>query len=103
LAAFAYLLPPLTGLIAYLFGSSVRARRHGLQSIAFGLVWPVGLLVAAALSDTAAQAVFGVGGVLWLTLLGLAAAGRDPHLPGTRAWLQQAAESAPREPPAGVG
>lgn len=99
MAVFAYLLPPVSGLVAYLFAGDVRARSHGLQSIGFGLLWPVCLLLAAGASDAAAQAVFGIGVALWLTLLLLTGAGRDPHLPGTRGWLERAAGAAPREPP----
>jgi uncharacterized membrane protein len=94
MAALAYLLPPVTGLFAYLLGSRERTRRHGLQSVAFGLLWPLSLYGAAALSPGAVQATFGLGALLWLGLLVATAAGLDLHLPGTKAWLRAgAAES----------
>jgi uncharacterized membrane protein len=104
MAAFAYVLPPATGLIAFLTSRSARARRHGLQSVAFGTLWPVALYLAAALSARAAQVTFIAGAALWIGLLALTAAGRDAHLPGTGRWLEFAAASSPRErPPAGPG
>lgn len=103
MAAFAYLLPPATGLIAYLTGRSVRARRHGLQSVAFGTLWPVTLYAAAALSARAAQVTFLAGAALWIGLLAVTAAGRDAHLPGTGRWLEFAAASSPRDRPPGGG
>jgi hypothetical protein len=102
MAAFAYLLPPATGLIAYLAARSARARRHGLQSVAFGALWPLALYAAAAVSARAAQVIFIAGAAVWIGLLALTAAGRDAHLPGTSRWLEFAAASSPRDrPPAG--
>ncbi|MEA2446774.1 MAG: hypothetical protein QOK47_411, partial [Actinomycetota bacterium] len=43
MAALAYLLPPVTGLIAFLFAIDPRLRFHGLQSVALGAVWPVAI------------------------------------------------------------
>ena len=100
MAAFAYLLPPATGLIAYLTGRTARARRHGLQSVAFGTLWPLALYAAAALSARAAQVTFIAGAAMWIGLLAVTAAGRDAHLPGTGRWLDFAAASSPRDPPA---
>lgn len=97
MAVFAYLLPPATGLISYLKGSSPRARRHGLQSVGFGLLWPVALYVGAALSNVAAQIAFALGLVTWIGLLVVTAAGRDAHLPGTGRWLERVAETGPGE------
>jgi uncharacterized membrane protein len=99
MAAFAYVLPPATGLIAYLLGRSARARRHGLQSVAFGALWPSALYAGAVVSDRAAQVIFVAGAALWIGLLVVTAAGRDAHLPGTGRWLQSAAASPPREHP----
>ena len=97
MAAFAYVLPPATGLIAYLRGRNARARRHGLQSVAFGAVWPLALYAGAELSARAAQVIFVAGAALWIGLLVVTAVGRDAHLPGTRRWLEAAAASPPGE------
>ncbi|MDQ3662341.1 MAG: hypothetical protein M3454_15055 [Actinomycetota bacterium] len=95
MAALSYLLPPVTGLLAYLLGSAERTRRHGLQSVAFGLLWPVALYGAAALSPGAAQAAFAVGGLVWVSLLLTTAVGLDLHVPGTARWLGAAAAESP--------
>jgi len=96
--ALAYLLPPVTGLVAYLLGSSARARRHGLQSVVFGVLWPAALLVASALDSGLALPLFGAGVVVWLVLLVATAAGADLHLPGTAGLLERASRSGPRDP-----
>ena len=36
----AYVLLPLSGMLAYFNGTSVRMRFHGLQAIALGALWP---------------------------------------------------------------
>lgn len=95
MAALAYLLPPVSGLFAYLLGSGERTRRHGLQSVALGLLWPAALYGAAALSPGAAQAGFAVGGVVWVGLLLTTALGLDLHVPGTARWLGSAAAESP--------
>jgi uncharacterized membrane protein len=95
MAALAYLLPPVSGLFAYLLGSRERTRRHGLQSVGFGLLWPLSLYGAAALSPGAVQATFALGGLLWLGLLVATAAGLDLHLPGTGSWLRAGAAESP--------
>ena len=95
MAALAYLLPPITGLFAYLLGSRERTRRHGLQSVAFGLLWPAALYGAAALSPGAAQVGFAVGGLGWVGLLLTTALGLDLHVPGTARWLGDAATESP--------
>ena len=93
MAALAYLLPPLSGLVAYLSAGSERIRWHGLQSVLLGITWPVSLFGAALLSPGLTQVVGLVGAVAWLTLLASTAAGRDPALPGIggplRAWAQE--------------
>ncbi len=96
MASLAYLLPPLSGLIAYLAGSSERTRFHGLQAICFGVVWPAGLYGASAIGQAATQLVAAVGAVAWLVLLGAAAAGHNPRLPLVAAWLWTAAAESPR-------
>ena len=95
MAALAYLLPPITGLFAYLLGSRERTRRHGLQSVAFGLLWPAALYGAAALSPRAAQVGFAAGGLVWVGLLLTTAVGLDLHIPGTSRWLGAAATDSP--------
>jgi uncharacterized membrane protein len=96
MAALAYLLPPLTGLVAYLGGSTPRARFHGLQAILFGVVWPVLLYVVSYVSPVATQVVFVVGVVFWAFSLAVTALGRDLRVPGLRAALERAAWSGPR-------
>lgn len=95
MAPLAYLLLPITGLVAYLFGDA-RARLHGLQAIAFGLVWPLCLYGAASTSAAATRIVFAVGALLWLGVIVATAAGRDPVVPGLRGWLARLAEDDPR-------
>ncbi|MGH3239363.1 MAG: hypothetical protein ACRDNL_03230 [Spirillospora sp.] len=82
MAALAYLLPPLSGLLAYLRGARERTRFHGLQSVAFGAAWPLALYAGAAITPGASQAVFGAGILVWAVLLVGTALGRDPRLPG---------------------
>ena len=83
MAAFAYLLLPITGLIAYLTGRDRRVRKHGLQAIFIGLAWAITMYVAALGPAAAVQAVFAAGTLVWLGFLVLALLGRDPKLP----WL----------------
>ena len=82
MAGFAYLLLPVTGLIAYFGGGNARARFHGLQAIALGLVWPVLLYAGSFLAAAVTQVVFGVGVLVWLLFLIGALIGRDPKIPG---------------------
>ena len=81
MAAFAYVLLPITGLVAYLTGADGRARFHGLQAIAIGLLWPVALYIAALGPAVAVQAVFVVGALVWFGFLVATLLGRDPRLP----------------------
>ena len=81
MAAFAYLLLPVTGLIATLAGRDQRARMHGLQAIFIGLGWAIAMYVAALGPAVAVQAVFGAGLLLWISFLALTLAGRDPKIP----------------------
>lgn len=96
MSALAYLLLPVSGLMAYLLGSDERVRFHGLQAIALGLVWPVALYAASALSATATSVVFAAGLVVWLSFLVLTAIGRDPRLPFAGYRLERLAETDPR-------
>ncbi len=95
MAALAYLLPPLSGLLAYLNARSARVRFHGLQSVTLGVIWPAALWSCSWISPTAVQVAFAAGALVWLFLLVVTAAGRDPRLPAGR-WLRRAAEVPPR-------
>lgn len=97
MAALAYVLLPASGLAAYLLGRDRRIRFHGLQAIAFGLVWGGALYIASALSPTATRVTFAIGGAVWLVFMLLAALGRDPRLPLAGRRLELAAEGDPRE------
>jgi uncharacterized membrane protein len=96
-AALAYVLLPVTGLIAYVKGSRVRTRLHGLQAIVLGLVWPAALYAASTVSPGGTQLVFVVGAVVWLFLVVAVALGRDPVLPGLGRLLRWAAASGPAD------
>lgn len=97
MAALAYVVLPVSGLVAYLLGSDQRVRFHGLQAIALGLLWPAALFVASGLSASATQIVFVAGAATWLSFVLLTAAGRDPRLPLAGARLQGLAEADPRD------
>jgi uncharacterized membrane protein len=84
MAALAYLMLPLSGVIAFLFAADPRVRFHGMQAIVFGLLWALALYGGAALSPTLTRVVAAVGALIWVVLLGATAAGRDPALPGLR-------------------
>ena len=89
MAALAYLLLPVTGLVAYLTGRDPRTRWHGLQAIALGLVWPIALYVAAVGPALAVRSVFAVGAVTWIGFLIATAFGADPRLPLVGRGLQR--------------
>ena len=86
-AALAYLFLPLSGTVAFVLARSPRIRFHGAQAIVVGVVWPLALLAASALSASATRVVWGVGALVWLALLTGTALGRDPALPGLRGAL----------------
>ena len=92
MAALAYVLLPLSGLIAFLTAEDARVRFHGLQAIALGLLWPVLLYVAAAASERITQAVFGLGLAVWLGYLLGTLVGKDPRLPGVSGALARTAQ-----------
>lgn len=96
MAALAYLLPPLTGLIAYFKSSSSRGRFHGLQSVMFGLAWPAVLYLCSAWTPGATQVAFFAGAAVWLLLLVITAFGADPRVPGTGGLLRRLSAEAPR-------
>lgn len=98
MAALAYVLLPVSGLVAYVKGSSERVRAHGLQAIALGVAWPAALYAASAASPGVTQATFAAGAALWLALLVGTAAGRDPFVPGLGRALRAAASAPPLAP-----
>ena len=81
MAALAYLAPPVSGAVAYFFGSQPRVRFHGLQSVAIGAVWPILLYAASLLSARVTQATFVLGLLVWIGAFVVAAIGRDLPLP----------------------
>jgi hypothetical protein len=95
MSALAYLIPPVTGLFAYLKGSSPRVRLHGLQSVALGILWPSALYVGSWVSATATRVAFVAFVAIWIGLLVTTAFGWDPVVPGTRRALARATEIPP--------
>jgi uncharacterized membrane protein len=81
MAALAYLLLPLSGMLAYFSWGGPRMRFHGAQAVALGLVWSFALFACAAVSAAATQVVFLLGAVVWLVLMITTAFGRDLKLP----------------------
>jgi uncharacterized membrane protein len=96
-AALAYVLPPVSGLVAYFAASTVRVRWHGLQAVLLGLLWPAALYAGAAVTPGATQAVAALGTLVWLLFLVGSAVGRDPRWPVAGEWLRHLASSSPRE------
>ena len=96
MAALAYLLLPVSGLAAYLKGTSARVRFHGLQAIALGVVWPAALYACTYLSPGVTQLCAAVGAVIWIGLLVTTALGLNPRLPVAGRYLQRAASEDPR-------
>ena len=74
--------------MAFWMGTSTRMRAHGLQAISLGVIWPAALYAASFISPSMTQGVFVMGAAVWLFLVLLAAAGRDPKIPvlGSRLW-----------------
>jgi uncharacterized membrane protein len=97
MAGLAYLLLPVTGLIAYFTGGNARSRFHGLQAIAIGLLWPVLLYAASFITAGLTQVVFGAGGLIWLVFLIGASIGRDPKIPGLWNALRRLADASSKE------
>lgn len=98
MAALAYLFPPLSGLIAFGLGRAARVRRHGLQSVVFGALWPALVYVASLAGAAGSRAAFALGALLWLALLISTGLGRDPWWPGTGALGRWAETSLGDEP-----
>ncbi len=91
MAGLAYLLLPVTGLVAYFSGKTPRVRWHGLQAIVLGALWPALLYLSAATVEALVLPVALGGAAVWLVFLAGAAAGRDPSLPWLGARLRDLA------------
>lgn len=81
MAALAYALLPVSGMIAFFSQTEGRVRFHGAQAVAFGLVWSLALYGCSAISATLTQVVFLLGAGVWLGLIVTTATGRDLRLP----------------------
>ena len=81
MAALAYVLLPISGLIAFSMGRSPRVRFHGAQAILIGLLWPVFLYCGSFLSPRVTQIFFLAGALMWASFLVATALGRDPLVP----------------------
>jgi uncharacterized membrane protein len=95
-AALAYLLLPVTGLVAYLKGTTSRVRFHGLQAIALGLAWPVALYACTYATPGVTQVCWAVGALVWLGFMIATALGTNPRIPLVGATLVRAARVDPR-------
>ena len=84
-AALAYVLLPLSGVVAFLFGSTERMRFHGLQAIALGTIWAVLAYEASWLAPIATAIVFVAGALAWLAAMVTALLGVDLRFPGAGA------------------
>jgi uncharacterized membrane protein len=96
MAALAYVLLPISGLLAYFNGSTARMRWHGLQAIAIGTLWPAALYAASAISTRASQVVWAAGAIGWLVMMVLAGAGKDARIPIIGRVLQRLAAESPK-------
>ncbi len=99
MTGFAYLFPPLTGLIAFFAGAKERTRWHGLQSVVLGSIWPAGLYAGAFVSPVATQLAGVLGAAAWLTLGFATAIGRDPSIPLVGPILRSWAQADPKVMP----
>lgn len=81
MAALAYLVLPVTGMVAYFSGGTPRVRWHGLQAIVIGALWPAFLYLAVAVNESLVLPVALAGAAVWLVFLAGAAIGKDPSLP----------------------
>ena len=95
-AGLAYLLLPVSGLLASFRGRTARTRFHGSQAVAIGLVWPLALWAASAISPSATKIVFALGALVWLGYMVLALFGANPRLPFIGRALASAAEDDPK-------
>ncbi|MFN2388721.1 MAG: hypothetical protein ABR575_03825 [Actinomycetota bacterium] len=94
--ALAYLLPPLSGAVAYFAGPDPVMRFHGLQSVVLGTLWPVLLYLAAAVGPGATQLAFVAGAGAWLVLASAAARRKEIGPPGVTALLRRLSQPDPR-------
>lgn len=78
MAVLAYLLPPISGLLAYLKGGTDAVRFHGLQSVLLGVLWPALLFGCSEVSPTATRVAAAVGAGSWIMLAVVAGAGGRP-------------------------
>ena len=90
MAALAYLLLPLSGVVAFFCAASERVRFHGLQAIFYGTLWALGLYGCSAITPGATQICFVAGSLGWITLMVAAGVGKDLRLPGVGKWLARA-------------
>jgi uncharacterized membrane protein len=97
MAALAYLLLPLTGMVAYFGAAEPRMRFHGIQAVAYGVLWPAAIYVASWITATATQVVFVIGALVWVVLIVGTAVGRDPSLPPVARIIQRWAADSPRD------
>jgi uncharacterized membrane protein len=81
MAWLAYLVPPLSGFIAYSTSSSSRTRWHGLQAVWIGFIFPLILYAASWITPTVTRVVLVLELVLWIVYPVGAAMGKDPALP----------------------
>ena len=93
MAALAYVLLPVSGLLAYSLGSTPRLRFHGLQAVVLGFIWPLALYAGSFVSPVLTQLVFATGIAIWLWLFVATLSGRDPGLPVVGDTLRRAAEA----------
>jgi uncharacterized membrane protein len=96
MAALAYLLLPVTGLLAYFNSASASVRFHGLQAVFLGLLWPLAIYGFSALSESAGLVAWAGGAVAWLVLMVSTAVGLDLGIPIVGRYLRRAAEQDPK-------
>jgi uncharacterized membrane protein len=96
MAGTAYLLLPITGLLAYSTGRDERVRFHGLQAVTIGLVWPLAMIACSKITPGATQIAFALGAIVWLAFLVFTALGSNPKIPFVGRLLQRAAADDPR-------
>ena len=99
MAALAYLLLPVTGLIVYVTTRDRRARFHALQAVTLGVAFPVLLYLAAIGPPVVVQVAGIVGAVTWVGFFVAALAGRDPKIPGLGHHLERLSVLSLRDEP----
>ena len=97
MAALAYLLLPVTGMIAYFGGGSARTRFHGIQAVLYGVAWPTLIYAASWIAETATRVAFVVGALVWVVLIVATAAGKDLSVPGLARHIERWAADSPRD------